>query len=31
MIRDGMPTFWITINPSDLRYLLVLLLTGIEI
>jgi hypothetical protein len=28
--RDGMPAFWITINPSDLRNPLVLLLAGIE-
>ena len=25
-----MPAFWITINPSDLKNLLVLLLAGIE-
>ncbi|PVH68339.1 hypothetical protein DL98DRAFT_631594 [Cadophora sp. DSE1049] len=30
IVRDGMPAFWITINPSDLRNPLVLLLAGIE-
>ncbi|KAJ5364729.1 uncharacterized protein N7496_010442 [Penicillium cataractarum] len=30
IIRYGMPAFWITINPSDLRNPLVLILAGIE-
>ncbi|KAH8587824.1 hypothetical protein B0O99DRAFT_640674, partial [Bisporella sp. PMI_857] len=30
IVRDGMPDFWITINPSDLRNPLVLLLAGVE-
>lgn len=30
IVRDGMPAFWITINPSDLRNPLVLLLAGVE-
>ncbi|KAF8860612.1 hypothetical protein BDZ45DRAFT_310087 [Acephala macrosclerotiorum] len=29
-VRDGMPVFWITINPSDLRNPLILLLAGVE-
>ena len=31
IVRWGMPAFWITINPSDLRNPLVLILAGIEI
>jgi hypothetical protein len=30
IVRDGMPAFWITINPSDLRNPVVLLLAGVE-
>ena len=30
IVRDGMPAFWMTINPSDLRHPLVLLLAGVE-
>jgi hypothetical protein len=30
IVRDGMPAFWVTINPSDLRNPLVLLLAGIK-
>jgi hypothetical protein len=30
IVRDGMPAFWMTINPSDLRNPLVLLLAGVE-
>ncbi|PVH69294.1 hypothetical protein DL98DRAFT_505961, partial [Cadophora sp. DSE1049] len=30
IVRDGMPAFWITINPSDLRNPLVLILAGVE-
>ena len=28
--RYGMPAFWLTINPSDLENLLVLILAGVE-
>ena len=31
IVRCGMPAFWVTINPSDLRNPLVLILAGIEI
>jgi hypothetical protein len=31
IVRYGMPAFWITINPSDLRHPLVLTLAGIEL
>src|SRR6266480_671483 len=31
IVRDGMPVIWLTINPSDLRNSLVLILAGIEI
>lgn len=31
IIRYGMPAFWITINPSDLRNPLVLILAGVEV
>jgi hypothetical protein len=30
MVRFGMPAFWITINPSDLRSPLVIILAGVE-
>jgi hypothetical protein len=30
IVRDGMPAFWMTINPSDLRHLLVLQLAGVD-
>ncbi|KAH9203071.1 hypothetical protein DL95DRAFT_508538, partial [Leptodontidium sp. 2 PMI_412] len=30
IVRDGMPAFWLTINPSDLRNPLALLLAGVE-
>ncbi|KAJ6087103.1 hypothetical protein N7467_006017 [Penicillium canescens] len=30
IVRFGMPTFWITINPSDLRSPLVIILAGVE-
>jgi hypothetical protein len=30
IVRDGMPAFWMAINPSDLRHPLVLLLAGAE-
>lgn len=30
IVRHGMPAFWITINPSDLRNPLVLILAGVE-
>jgi hypothetical protein len=30
IIRYGMPAFWVTINPSDLRNPLVLILAGVE-
>jgi hypothetical protein len=30
IVRYGMPAFWITINPSDLRNPLVLILAGVE-
>ena len=29
-MRYGMPAFWMTINPSDLRHPLVLVLAGVE-
>lgn len=31
IVRYGMPAFWITINPSDLRHPLVLILAGVNI
>ncbi|KAF4210355.1 hypothetical protein CNMCM5878_004518 [Aspergillus fumigatiaffinis] len=31
IVRYGMPAFWITLNPSDLRNPLVLILAGVEI
>src|SRR4051794_39877499 len=31
IVRFGMPAFWITINPSDLRNPLVLILAGVEL
>jgi len=31
IVRDGIPAIWLTINPSDLRNPLVLILAGIEI
>ena len=31
IVRDGMPAIWLTINPSDLRNHLVLILAGIEV
>ncbi len=31
MVANGMPVFWITINPADLRYPLVIRLTGVEL
>jgi hypothetical protein len=31
IVRDGMPAIWATINPSDLRNPLVLILAGIEV
>jgi len=31
IIRDGMPAIWLTINPSDLRNPLVLVLAGVQI
>jgi hypothetical protein len=30
MVREGMPAFWITINPSDLQNPLVLILAGVQ-
>jgi hypothetical protein len=30
IVRDGMPAYWLTINPSDLRNPLVLVLAGVE-
>lgn len=30
IVRDGMPAFWMTINPSDLRHPLVLRLAGVD-
>jgi hypothetical protein len=30
LVRHGMPAYWLTINPSDLRNPLVLLLAGVE-
>jgi hypothetical protein len=30
LVRDGMSAYWVTINPSDLRNPLVLLLAGVE-
>jgi hypothetical protein len=30
IVRDRMPAFWITVNPSDLRHPLVLMLAGLE-
>ena len=30
IVRDGMPAFWMTVNPSDLRHPLVLMLAGVE-
>lgn len=30
LVRDGMPAYWMTINPSDLRNLLVLVLAGVK-
>jgi hypothetical protein len=30
IVRDGMPAYWMTTNPSDLRNPLVLLLAGVE-
>jgi hypothetical protein len=30
IVRDGMPAVWMTVNPSDLRHSLVLMLAGVE-
>ena len=30
IVRDGMPAIWMTVNPSDLRHPLVLMLAGLE-
>ncbi len=31
MVANGIPIFWITINPADLRYPLVIRLAGVEL
>ncbi len=31
MVANGMPVFWITFNPADLRCLLVICLAGVEL
>ena len=31
MINDGMPTLWITLNPSDLQSPLILLFAGVQL